>query len=396
MNWTNRRHLFFWALLLIVFNEFTLQFFDKNPPISDSMLLKIRAFDVGIFLIACTANLLVQSIAYLQAASRFFILYVMPTVLAIILLDVSLGVIGFGYPSHYEQENIERFPNPSDTFRGKPNARDHNEFGFRGKFSGSSESYNVAIFGGSTTYNGDPPIIEMVRNIITDEGINIEVFNFGSVSSNHTQHVHRLLEFSDRFRFDLVIFYGGGNETLQYASYDPRPGHPYNFFFRYELNPLMQSVLRYSSILGTVDQFTGGSLSGLKAIKSATLDSNWSVDVVENYWRDLNLANNLVSELVEPNVCSSPTFLSITQPGNPGTQLSSLVWDQLIESVGRFNGSWRHMDFSIMAPNVDFTDSIHLTQKSRAVIANKIAKIVGEVYREAGCGTETINSTNMR
>ena len=60
--------------------------------------------------------------------------------------------------------------------------------------------------------------------------MNVGVYNFGSVSSNHSQHVHRLIEFSDRYSFDLVIFYGGGNETFQYANYDPRPGYPYIFF----------------------------------------------------------------------------------------------------------------------------------------------------------------------
>ena len=115
------------------------------------------------------------------------------------------------YQSHYNQENIERYPTPSDTFRGKPNVRDHNSFGFRGEFDDEADSYNVAIFGGSTTYHGNPPIINLVANELEAQGISIDTFNFSSVSSNHS-HVHRLLEFSDRYRFDLVIFYGGVNE----------------------------------------------------------------------------------------------------------------------------------------------------------------------------------------
>jgi hypothetical protein len=381
-SWTNRRYIFLGAVLVILVNEVTLQIFDKNPPIHPDTLWAIRVLDFVIILGAFTAKRLFHLVKYIRSVSNFFVSYVMPSMLAIILLDVSLGLIGFGYPSQYEQENIGRFPNPSDSFRGKPNVHDHNEFGFRGEFPNSRDSYNVAMFGGSTTYYGKPPIIELVHNIISDQGIDIEVFNFGSLSSNHTQHVHRLLEFSDRFKFDLVIFYGGHNETLQYAIYDPRPGYPYNFFFRNELNPLMQSLLRYSSILGTLDLVLGGSLSGLKKLKLAFMDSNWKNEIVANYWRDLTLASELVTHIVEPNMCKKPSFLGITQPGNPNTQIESQVWTQLIESATTFNLAWRHVDLSEMAAEVEFTDIIHLTQNSRAIMASEIASIVEEVYQE--------------
>ena len=75
------------------------------------------------------------------------------------------------------QENMERFPYPADTFRGKSNVLDHNEYGFRGDFSTSKNVYNVAIFGRSTPYAGNPPIIDMTHDKLESEGFKINTFN---------------------------------------------------------------------------------------------------------------------------------------------------------------------------------------------------------------------------
>ena len=40
-----------------------------------------------------------------------------------------------------------------------------------------------------------------------------------------------LVEFVLTSKVDLVIFYGGWNETVAQAAYDPRPGYPLNFFY---------------------------------------------------------------------------------------------------------------------------------------------------------------------
>ena len=318
-----------------------------------------------------------------MAAKKFSTIFIIPSLIALLVLDFGLGLIGFGYPSHYDQENIERFPTPSDTFRGKPSVRDHNSFGFRGEFDDSPQGYNVAIFGGSTTYNGTPPIINLVVNKLEAEGISVDSFNFGSVSSNHSQHVHRLLEFSDRYRFDLVIFYGGGNETLQYASYDPRPGYPFNFFFRNELAPWKQLLLQKSSILGTVDIYTGGLISGLSLLRKEHLDAQWINKIVNNYWRDLGLANLISQEIIKPQRCSSTNFLSVLQPGNPSTNLQIDVWNALLlsQKVRSSKSTWYHLDLSHLQPSISFTDIIHVTQKSKEIIANHLARDVSKILR---------------
>ena len=300
----------------------------------------------------------------------------------ILTLDVILRLFGFGYPIHFEQENIERFPHPGDTFRGKPNVLDHNEFGFRGVFGESAETLNVAIFGGSTVYNGAPPIIELVRSTLERDGLKVNVYNFGSVSSNHSQHVYRLLDFSDRFSFDFVIFYGGVNESIQYGYYDARPGaYPYNFFFRNELNPFLQFLLRYSSILGTVDQNTGA-ISGLKAIRAVSKNPDWLDQVVNNYWRDLAQGFKLTKNLVQPNVCAEPIFLSVMQPAIPSRELDRRLWLKLLESQKNAPREWLHIDLSTLDNDLEFTDFVHITQASRAIVADRIATLVKKIYQE--------------
>ena len=381
MNWTNRTYVFFALVIVIFLNEFTLKFFDKSPPLSDSITYQIRVFDSIVILFGLTAKrLLIYYVVAFRRLSIFVSKYILPSLLTVLVLDAALSIFDFGYPSHYQQENFERYPNPSDSFRGKPNVLDHNEFGFRGNFAESGETFNVAIFGGSTTYNGSPPIIEIVRNNLVDQGINFIAFNFGSVSSNHSQHLHRLLEFSDLYKFDLVIFYGGGNETLQYASYDPRPGYPYNFFYRNELNPLMQALLRYSSIVGAFDIYTGGAISGLKTIRNETINSDWIDLIVNNYWRDLSQASNIARYIVQPNICAQTNFMSILQPGNPNTELQKNIWNSLRESQSLAQQEWVHVDLSDMGNQVEFTDSIHITQDSREIIADRISKHVEDVY----------------
>ena len=390
MNWINSNKALLFGLLIVIFvNEFTLIVLDKKPPLSDPAIQTIRIFNFFILIIALFHRRIVSpAVATLKAATKFTTGYVIPVLITVLVLDFALGLIGFGYPTHFNQENIQRYPTPSDTFRGKPSVRDHNSFGFRGGFDDTPQGYNVAIFGGSTTYSGTPPIIDMVVSELEVEGISVDAFNFGSVSSNHSQHVHRLLEFSDRYRFDLVIFYGGGNETLQYLQYDPRPGYPYNFFFRNELAPWKQTLLRISSILGAVDIYTGGLISGLSSLKEAQIDAQWTNEIVTNYWRDLGLANSISKEIIQPDLCDSTNFLSVLQPGNPHTGLQSVnkesgidLWNTLLLSQSEQSSSltWNHVDLSHLQSTIQFTDLIHVTQQSRELIASHLAREVTRI-----------------
>ena len=136
--------------------------------------------------------------------------------------------LGYGYPRHYKEDNIKRFPAPYVMFTGKPNIRDHNEFGFRGASfkDADSNDLRIAFFGGSSGYNGNPSIAKVVEKEL-NKITNVDVFvaNYSVTSSNHRQHLHGIIEYLPKYRPDIVIFYGGYNELIVTGKYDPRPGY---------------------------------------------------------------------------------------------------------------------------------------------------------------------------
>ena len=81
-----------------------------------------------------------------------------------------------------------------------------NSFKIAFKIINDPSVLKIAFFGGSTGYNGAPPIINRVGKILKDNEINNFVYNFSSTSSNHTQHKHRLLKFLD-YNFHLCFFF---------------------------------------------------------------------------------------------------------------------------------------------------------------------------------------------
>ena len=94
---------------------------------------------------------------------------VLQTILACVALLIAVDLLilrpllGLGYPRHYEQENLLRAPAPYIEFKGKPNVLDHDEWGYRRASAPRSDAINVAFFGGSTGYQGTPPIMSMVE-----------------------------------------------------------------------------------------------------------------------------------------------------------------------------------------------------------------------------------------
>ena len=379
MKFTNKYFLLIGVLFLIIFNEFVLIYFDKTPPLSEITIKKIRFLNLIFILIAFFGKFIFKKIPNLILKSKkLLIIYVLPSLLVVIALDICLNFLNFGYPYHYAEEKVFRYPTPSDSFSGKPNEMDHNEFGFRGKFE-NKNYLSIAFFAGSSGYLGQPTIIENIKLNLKKKGIESNVFNFSSISSNHTQHIHRLIKYHDIFDFDIIVFYGGGNETLQYENYDPRPGYPYNFYFRNELSPIKQFVLKHSSILGEFDIYTG-IISGKAKLVLDTKTENWKKKIINQYWRDLDVANNITNKLVRPSICKNSLFISITQPGNPYTVGEKKIWNQLKQSQNKNFDTWMHYDFT--NENVKFKDTIHILQDSKNHIGKKISNIVFSKYKK--------------
>ncbi len=393
---TKPKFIFFVTCILTValINEFTLVFFDKNPPLAFRILIGIRIFDLiiisfGVFSIFYSIKSILIKIMDIQKRFlKFFgnsISLILFYLVVIIFLDIGLGFFGFGYPSHFTEEKYQRSPSPYDYFNGKASVLDHNKLGFRGKFDNQinldKNVISIALFGGSTSYNGTPPISDLIQKKLEERNYKVVSYNFSSVSSSHTQHIHRLIKYINKYKFDFVVFFGGANETGAYAVYDPRIGYPYNFYVVSEIDLIGRMLLKYSNIIGEIDKHTN-IISGLDKLKKEYIDLNpdWYQSIFEKYEEDLNLASDIVTNLAVSNYCRNSNFISITQPGNnrllQNTNAYKKLWEDLQKySINRGKVNLSHLDLTYMSNELDFIedDYFHFSKESsRRIVADEI------------------------
>ena len=317
------------------------------------------------------------------------------TILLLVIGDIIFKLKGHGYNDEFSESHVERYVYPYDMFRSKPNVLDHNKYGFKGPLPENFKNKNVlkiGFFGGSTGYFGEPAIPKLIENNLKKKGTDNVVFNFSSVASNHTQHIHRMVQFLE-WNFDIIIFYGGGNETLGYYYYDTRPGNPYNFFIRNELSPLKHSLIRYSSIFGKIDKITNGSISGYKKMTQFR-DQNydkWIEKISNDYVKKLKIAKQITDGSIKPEICSKSIFIPIIQPINLEFNLGRQDFEKnyprlkkLVNSIlinKEFEGIENSLNLKNLTNKIEFNDELHTKQKSKFVIANKIANLVEKLVK---------------
>ena len=288
------------------------------------------------------------------------------------------NVLGLGYPRHYGQENVQRYPAPYVEFTGKPNVKDHNEYGFRGlSFKAANPGdLKIAFFGGSTGYFGNPPIAKIVeRELAKMLGQSVFVANYSVVSSNHRQHLHGILEFLPEFRPDLIIFYGGYNEMAGSAYYDPRPGYPYNFFYRAETKTFFKLLLENSAIVGEIDK-RFGIITGLKKLKEQQqpFSESWNSRTVDKYFETLALSRNVASTIGSESF-GKTKFFAFYQP----YQVSEKFRSAHDEIKRRILGTDYVFDVSAaydaLGPGI-YLDRVHVKQRANEVMGLKIAEVI--------------------
>ena len=270
-------------LLLLLFNKFTLlyllQFYNKKNLIFISP--KVIFFSNLVIFFIIFLFILFKSFKFIKKKNSFLFFFLF----FFISTDIFCSIV-FNYGK--EDETFRRYPSPYDMFRGKPNQKFkfiNNSFGFRGNeiLDIKDKKLTIGFFGGSTGYNGRPPIIDIISDLLEKDGIPNRVYNFSSTSSNHSQHLHRLVEFME-YSFDIIIFYGGGNETEGYYYYDSRPNYPYNFYYKNELNNFSKLILENSFFFYELDKLTG--LISRRNILHKEKNNNfdlWSQKILENY-----------------------------------------------------------------------------------------------------------------
>ena len=377
MNKTKKSIVIILLLLffLLFFNEFVLENFNKTSQLGDGALSMIRKVNF-LSIIFSLYILLYLNTSFFKLINKKFINSIKSLSFFLILiffLDITLKFIGFGLDRHWYDELNIRYPSTYDMFSNQPLVMDHNELGFRGPLLSNKiqkDKISIAFMGGSTGYNGNPPIPELISSLLTKNDINNVVYNFSSNSSNHNQHIHRLIKFSE-YPFDMVIFYGGSNESIQYLHYETRPSYPYNYFMINDISKLKLFLLKYSSIIGVFENYTG-LISGINN-KRNYIDKNfdsWSDLVVNNYIKSVKKAKNIFESSLTNNSCNKVIFLPILQPANPISTNEIKLWNKMTK---RANKNYDIYNYNDMSNIINFFDNVHIDQESKLSIAKRIS-----------------------
>jgi len=287
------------------------------------------------------------------------------------------------YPTHYDISDYQRMPKPYIQFAGKPSVLDHNKLGYRWVIDDNlkNTTMKIAFFGGSTGYGGDSPIPALLENYLNEKfGDNIKIANFSVVSSNHRQHIHNIIESNEIFKPDLIIFYGGYNETAQPAFYDPRPGYPYNFFYHIETKNWVKILIENSPTFYTLnrfgvkfDLFDFTPLSKLRE-EVQLYSEPWITDVHENYLQTFSYAEILSRAFTSPRCSSDAKFRAIYQPYQVPIALNSLDI--------RIRNSIKNLPYAYDISNLFsgrddvYTDIVHVNNKGNEMLARKISDLL--------------------
>jgi hypothetical protein len=310
------------------------------------------------------------------------------TIVLLVITDVFImrWLFGLGLP-YDEAEEFQRSPAPYIYFKGAPNALDHDQWGYRWvPQTVDAAALKVAFFSGSTGYWGDPPIARLLQDRLSERlSRPVVVANFSVVSSNHRMHLHNIIESRSIFLPDLIIFYGGFNETLLAAHYDPRPGYPFNYFFRDETDPFMKLLLRYSAIVGLLEGIYKRFTPLTKLYDEyKPLSADWNVAIVEKYIETLTLAKR-VTEGFPSERCGTTKFIAFYQPFNVDEQFKAAHAELRI----RLSASTLGVDVSDAFDHFGkeiWYDAVHVKQPANEEMAKVIADAIVEQATVKTCG----------
>ena len=322
----------------------------------------------------------------MPSRTKWRLVYCLYLTAVIVTVDVLVlkKLLNYGYPRHYEQENIQRYPAPYVAFTGRPNAADHNELGFRGRSLAESGSVNfmVAFFGGSTGYNGTPPIADLLEEklgrLLRED---IFVANYSVVSSHHRQHLHGIVEFLPQHEPDLVIFYGGHNETIQSANYDPRPGYPFNHFYRQETGPFVKLLLENSAIVGEMDRRLGNVLTGLARLRAQErpFSEAWNRRIADKYFETLSLAHK-VARAIGSRRFGEARFMAFYQPYQVPEPFIA-AHEDIRARIGSLSYVYDVSSTYRALGEAAYVDRVHVTQKAKKLMAERMARIIAAEVR---------------
>ena len=175
---------------------------------------------------------------------------------------------------------------------------------------------------------------------------------------------------------DLVIFYGGYNENILPLNYDPRPGYPYNYYYKHECPAWRLFLIRYSAILGEAEK-RFGIISGIRSMKDSSpeLQRQWYESIVSMYFQTLADAEKLSTGVIRNQLGKSARFIALYQPYQVPDAFSR-SHAQIRKRIGELSYG---VDLSACLDSLSasgaevYFDRVHVSPGADAVIAGRIA-----------------------
>lgn len=311
---------------------------------------------------------------------RYWKVVIFSLIITFLLVDVLVGRVLLHWGFRYDTTEFrrQRYDVPYVEFTGQPDVLDHNVFGYRGKSitEAPDSAFVILFFGGSTGYYGEPPVPVLLEELLTKTlDRTVFVVNASVVSSNHNQHLHALLEQFISYPADLVLFYGGYNENIQPLYYDPRPGYPFNFYYKHECAPWRLYLMKYSSVFGEMEK-RYRVISGMNTFrkKFAANPEEWHHSIARNYMDVLQKTHHLVTRTMVNQQGSSARFVAFYQPYKVPEEYIK-QHQQLRHDIPQYaymKDISTCLD-SISAVRQTFTDDVHVSQQANEIVAGVLA-----------------------
>ncbi len=233
-------------------------------------------------------------------------------IICFVLIDVVIcrQFLNLGHPRDFDIYKSKRPPVPYAEFTSEK-LLEETSFD-KTKFWENKNSLKVAFFAGSTGMRLEQKkFSEHLTKLFNEE---VELVNFSMYSGNHSQHLHLLLEILHNDVPDIVIFYGGYNETITQGNYDPRPGFPYSYYYRGELSPLKRVLLEKSALFGALE-WKYGLISHINHLRNEykPFSPEWNKTIENKYFEKLELVKR-VTESLPSKRYGKTKFIAFYQP----------------------------------------------------------------------------------
>ncbi len=323
------------------------------------------------------------------------------------------------YPSGFLRQ-----PKPYVMFSGTP-GHGLNARGYRGALAVNPKpigEYRVMVLGGSTVFEGEPPISTLVEEQFHAAGYaDVRVYNCGVVSSVSGQELARIVfELADD-QPDLIVMYNGGNDVLEPMHYDPRPGYPFNFLLN-ENNPILSGndrpyplvpLIAYAShVCRRLGEWRFAEAFG--RLQELRQEAEWRSEAWEERIASTYVLN--LEKAAKISAAFGARFMAFFQPtlafkdGRTGmeveraqkdaweiaTSLSIRARINRLADAANCTGGLDYVDLSDVYDAVQepvFRDFIHTVQSAKPLVAQRMMEHI--VERGAMAGLPVSNATSL-